>query len=106
MPRRTIYALLIVVAAGGVAGRILSVSRVIEPYLFRDEADPHDQRPLWPTTRPAPMTTLGDNDRSRWDTVRALVDNGTYAIGRRDVDPATRQFTDRGIVTETGGRTS
>ena len=37
--RRTIYALLITVAAGGVAGRTLAV------------------------------TTQADNDRSRWDTV-------------------------------------
>jgi hypothetical protein len=29
------------------------------------------------------MPTHGDNDRSRWVTVRALVDEGTYAIGRR-----------------------
>ena len=37
--------------------------------------------------------------------MRALVDNGTYAIGHRDVDPATGKFVDRGIVTEDGWRT-
>src|SRR5439155_19929769 len=105
MPRRTIYALLITIATGAVAGRIIAVNRVYEPYLYRNEDDPNDQRPLWPRTRPAPMPTLGDNDRSRWDTVRALVDNGTYAIGHRDVDPATGQFVDRGIITEDGWRT-
>ena len=69
--RRSIYALLITVAAGGVAGRILAVS------------------------------TQADNDRSRWDTVRALVDNGTYAIGHRDIDPANpRKYVDSGIMTE------
>jgi hypothetical protein len=73
--RRTIYVLLITVAAGGVAGRILAV------------------------------TTQADNDRSRWDTVRALVDNGTYAIGHRDINPATGKYVDRGISTEEGWQT-
>jgi hypothetical protein len=30
------------------------------------------------------MPTFGSNDRSRWATVRALVDEGTYVIGKRD----------------------
>ncbi len=29
------------------------------------------------------MPTFGSNDRSRWDTVRSLVDYGTFVIGRR-----------------------
>jgi hypothetical protein len=73
--RRGVYALLITVAAGAVAGRILAV------------------------------TTMGDNDRSRWDTVRALVDDGTYVIGHRDIDPASREYVDRGIITEDGWKT-
>src|SRR5438105_9044644 len=104
--RRTIYALLITVAAGAVAGRILAVTRIYEPYLFRNEADPNDKRPgLWPRTRPEPVATQGDNDRSRWDTVRALVDNGTYAIGHRETDPATGKYVDRGIIAEDGWKT-
>jgi len=97
--RRTIYALLITVAAGIVAGRILAVSRVYDTYLYRNEDDPNDQRFHWPRTRPEPMPTHGDNDRSRWDTVRALVDDGTYVIGHRDIDAATNQFVDHGIMT-------
>jgi len=103
--RRTIYMLLITVAAGAVAGRILAVTCIYEPYLYRNEADPKDERPLWPRTRPEPVPTLGVNDRSRWDTVRALVDNGTYAIGHRDIDPTTGTFVDHGIVTEDGWKT-
>jgi hypothetical protein len=102
---RTAYALLITVAAGAVAGHILVMTRVYEPYLYRNESDPQDQRSLWPRTRPEPMPTHGDNDRSRWDTVRALVDNGTYAIGQRDVDAATGKNVDRGIITEDGWKT-
>lgn len=47
---------------------------------------------------PAPLSV---NDLSRWATVRALVDSGTYAIGRRDAlaDAPTR---DSGIMTEPG----
>jgi hypothetical protein len=32
------------------------------------------------------MPTFGANDRSRWVTVRSLVDEGTYVIGRRNKD--------------------
>src|SRR5207245_11647290 len=60
---------------------------------------------LWPRTRPEPVATEGDNDRSRWDTVRALVDNGTYAIGHREIDPGTGKYVDRGIIAEDGWKT-
>jgi hypothetical protein len=49
--------------------------------------------------------SLGDNDRSRWATVRALVDHGTYVIGHRDRNPRTGQYCDRGIITEKGWET-
>ena len=74
--RRTVYTLLIVVAAAIAAARILSVTRL-------------------------PMATFADNDRSRWDTVRALVDNGTYAIGERLSEKGPDgKLVDRGIITE------
>lgn len=44
----------------------------------------------------------GANDCSRWVTVRALVDEGTYVIGHRDHDEQTGGYTDRGIMTEPG----
>ncbi len=80
--RRLVYALLITVAVGGIAGRILSI-------------------------RSNPAPTFGGNDRSRWATVRALVDEGTYAIGRRD--PALvaekNKYGDIGIMEEDGWQT-
>ncbi len=83
--RRLVYVLLITVAATTAAGRIYSAQRLYEPRLTRPEDAPKDdQRGPWPRTRPNPMPTFGDNDRSRWVTVRALVDDGTYAVGRRD----------------------
>ena len=105
--RRLVYTLLIVLAAGQVAGRILSVARVYEPDLSRPPDKPDDPRGLWPKVRPEPMPTHGDNDRSRWDTVRALVDNGTYSIGDRDPARITgdNKYGDAGIITEDGWKT-
>src|SRR5438067_1618541 len=85
--RKLVYALLITVAAGQVAGRIAAASRVYEPELAREESNPADLRSRWPAKRPRPMPTFSSNDRSRWATVRALVDEGTYVIGRRDQRP-------------------
>ncbi len=73
--RRQIYVLLIIIAVGMALGRIVSAQRVYEPA---------NSTQRWPAVRPAAAPTFGANDRSRWDTVRALVDNGTYAIGTRD----------------------
>lgn len=54
-----VYALLIALAAGSMIGRILRVSN-------------------GSTKNPSPF--LSANDRSRWCTIRALADHGTYAI--------------------------
>jgi hypothetical protein len=83
--RRSAYALLIVVAAGMACGHIVSAQRVYEPAQARDVKDPADRRPLWPAERPRPLPLYGSNDRSRWATVRALIDDRTYVIGRRDL---------------------
>jgi hypothetical protein len=83
-PWKSIYALLIVVAVGAGAGRICSASRVYEPELAAEPGKAADRRGSWPVKRPQPMPTFGSNDRSRWATVRALVDEGTFVIGRRD----------------------
>src|SRR5947209_9371433 len=82
-PRSLLVGILITVAVGSAVGRILSTQLVFEPSLHRDDKDPEDRRRLWPKTRPAQMPTFSSNDRSRWATVRALVDHGTYVIGRR-----------------------
>jgi hypothetical protein len=93
--RKLVCTLIIVVAASQVAGRILSVSRLVDP----DTS--------WPDRRPTGTPTHGDNDRSRWDTIRALVDNGTYAIGDRDPSRASadNKYGDQGIITEDGWKT-
>ncbi len=103
--RRYAYALLILVAVAGLAGRIVGVGRVYEPWLSRPPGATDDPRGNWPATRPEPEPTHGDNDRSRWATVRALVEQKTYAVGHRDSDPSTGEYTDRGIAFEDGWKT-
>jgi hypothetical protein len=83
--RRQVYWLLITVALGAAVGRILSAERVYEPSLAPPPGVQADGRhQAWPAEQPPPMPTFGSNDRSRWDTVRALVDEGTFVIGKRD----------------------
>jgi len=72
--RWSIYALLIVLSTGSMVGRIMAVNSVdvlaLETHLHREgRADWSRQRPF-----------LSANDRSRWATVRSLVEQGTYAI--------------------------
>jgi hypothetical protein len=72
--RWSIYLVLIAVSTGAMLGRILAVSSVdviaAERQLqAQGREDWHRQRPF-----------LSANDRSRWATVRALVEHGTYAI--------------------------
>jgi hypothetical protein len=82
---RSASTLLIVIAVAIACGHIVSAQRVYEPSLHRDEANSLDRRPLWPRTRPAPLPMYGSNDRSRWAAVRALVDDGSFVIGKRDL---------------------
>jgi hypothetical protein len=83
--RRHIAVLLIAVAAAAATGRILSSLSVYDPNLFRPANGLlPDPRPPWPDARPGAWPTFGSNDRSRWDAVRALVDQGTWVIGQRD----------------------
>lgn len=70
--RRTAFALLLVVAAGLTAAAIL-----------------------------AAPPAFSVNDQSRWATIRALGDTGSYSIGRR-YPRADGTYEDRGIRTEAG----
>lgn len=72
--RRAVYAILIAVGAAGVAGRIAAVDSVdvaaYENFLKRSGREDWQRR----------FPFLSANDRSRWLTVRALVERGTYSI--------------------------
>jgi hypothetical protein len=82
--RRFVYVLLIVIASATLAGRILSVERVYEPTVSRPADVVNGWRLEWPDDLPPPTPTFSSNDRSRWATARALVDEGHYWIGTRD----------------------
>ena len=69
-----IYWILIALAVGGMSGRILSVNSVDQNALEKYLKEKGNEN--WKKTRPF----LSANDRSRWATVRSLVEHGTYAI--------------------------
>ncbi len=65
-----IYLVLIAVAAGNMTGRLLAVNSVDKAALEKSRGGKEVmQRPF-----------LSANDRSRWMTIRSLVDHGTYEI--------------------------
>lgn len=66
--RKHVYLLLIVLATGGITGRLLNLDSV-DAYQLEDRLDRDLRRPF-----------LSANDRSRWCTVRSLVELGTYEI--------------------------
>ena len=82
--RRWMYHLLIAIAFAVACGRIVSVQRVYEPAFHRDLNKQVDRRPLWPATRPDSNAMFGSNDRARWATIRSLVHDGTYVVGKRE----------------------
>lgn len=75
--------IIILVSVALVAGRIALVTRLLEPALLRKANDPGFSPP-WPGTRPEPTPFISSNDKSRWATVRALTENGTFVVARRD----------------------
>ena len=105
--RRLVYGLLITLAVGLTLGRLASAERVYEPSVHKSDDDPRP-RPKWPKERPEPWPTFGSNDRARWATVRALVEEGTFVVGRRGpaTDDAGRPVPlsrrDSGIIFEDG----
>jgi hypothetical protein len=81
---RSVFVLIIGAAAAMAVGRILSAERVYEPSYSIPKSPASGRASGWPQTVPRPMPTFSSNDRSRWATVRSLVDQGTYVVGKRD----------------------
>ena len=109
--RHMTYLLLIVLVAGMVTGRILAVTavdvNVVEKMRLRTAMKGHrkqlESQGLAGSDLKAAMDRyevkklkqlrlarpfLSANDRSRWCTIRALVDDGTYAIDQIVTDPS------------------
>src|SRR5437762_3378954 len=88
--RRLVYTLVAVTAAAIALGRVMASGEVFPPSWYRSAASPADpsepapKGKVWPKDRPPPLPLLSSNDTSRWATIRALVDHGTYVIGHRD----------------------
>lgn len=99
---RSAVVLLVVVAAACGTGRILTAQRVYEPTMHRVADDTNDRRSNWPAATPRPMPTFSSNDRARWATVRALIDEKTYAVGVRDKTDELPGYKDTGIIFEDG----
>jgi hypothetical protein len=104
LSRRSLYTLLIVVAAAMMLGRICGAELVYEPSLHQNEDEPGFKR-KWPKKVPTPMPTFGSNDRSRWCTIHELATNGTYVIGERHPQPVEPFYYDDGLVTQDGFKT-
>lgn len=101
--RRTAFLLLGAAAIAIAAAKTVGAENVLEPSRYKAaEQSGYGYEPArkWPTERPDPQPTFSSNDKSRWATVRALVDNGTYVIGKR-LDPKNPK-SDVGIKAESG----
>ena len=91
--RRSVYLLLTAVAVAIAAAKVVGAENVYEPSRYTPppdggySADPPDPPRSWPAERPDPMPMFSSNDKSRWATIRALVDERTYVIGKRVYRP-------------------
>jgi hypothetical protein len=89
--RRSLYSLMLVAAAGLMVGRIANVELVYEPSVYAPRPNPYKPGETygrtWPASRPDAWPTLSSNDKARWATVKALVENHTFVIGHREPNP-------------------
>ncbi|HUR54505.1 MAG TPA: hypothetical protein VMZ71_10260, partial [Gemmataceae bacterium] len=89
--RRSVYLLVGAVAVAIACAKVVGAENVLEPSRYKaPTADGYGGEPdrKWPAERPDPTPMFSSNDKSRWATVRALVDNGTYVIGKRSFQDA------------------
>ena len=108
--RRSAYLMLTAAAVAVAAAKVVGAEGVLEPSRYTAPTPdgysgvPPDPPRYWPKDRPEPTPMFGSNDKSRWATVRSLVENGTYAIGTRSFpdggDP--KVYRDAGIITDPG----
>jgi len=112
--RKNVYLLIGAVGVAVMVAKIVGAENVFEPSRYKPATEANfgfdrEGKPErgWPATRPEPSMTFSSNDRSRWATIKALVDNGTYEIGRRsNFQAKTPPFDDIGIIFEGGKLTT
>ncbi|MBX9623724.1 MAG: hypothetical protein K2X82_07905 [Gemmataceae bacterium] len=108
--RRSAYLLLTAAAVAVAAAKVVGAEGVLEPSRYTAptpdgySAVPPDPPRYWPKERPEPTPAHSSNDKSRWATVRALVEDGTYAIGTRSYPDGgnPKRYRDEGIRAEPG----
>jgi hypothetical protein len=102
---RSIPTIIITVATALVFVRIAVVAKLTEADWSIRTGGPVDSAQMTKGGRNVPIHS--DNDRSRWVTVRALLERGTYVIGKRDPAQAsmTNPHGDIGLVFEPGWTT-
>src|SRR5215207_4070200 len=95
--RRSVYLLLSAAAVAVAFAKVVGAELVYEPTRYKaatPEGYGSELEREWPKARPEPTPAYSSNDKSRWATVRALVDDGTFVIGRRvsphPTDPAKK----------------
>jgi hypothetical protein len=103
--RRSAFLLLTAAAVAIAAAKTVGGENVYEPSRYKPgEKGGYGYEPdrPWPEKRPDPVPMFSSNDKSRWATVRALVHDGTYVIGKRtESDPQNpKAYKDEGIVAE------
>jgi hypothetical protein len=103
--RHNVYLVLITCTLGMATGRVLSTERVVEPSLTKGPGAWPGAVFNWPAERPHPGPTFSSNDRARWLTMQAIVEHGTYAIGRR-TEFADGTVKDEGLLFPGGQRFS
>lgn len=105
--RRTCYQVMAVTVIAVAIARIFAAENLVEPSRYTPPTKtafssyPPDPPREWPEDRPEPTPMFSSNDKSRWATIRALVNDGTYVIGKREHYRETSgDFGDTGIVFE------
>jgi hypothetical protein len=105
--RRSLYLLVSAVAVFIAVAKVVGAENLYEPSRYTPPPDGYSSNPpdpprVWPATRPDATPLFSSNDRSRFATIRALVDDGRYSIGTRSYPDGRnpKVFTDSGIVTE------
>jgi hypothetical protein len=107
--RLSFYWLLSCLAIGMCIAKIVGAENVVEPSRYAPPSEAsygadHEAVPkrVWPKTRPEPMPTFSSNDKSRWATIKALVEKQTFVVGQRENWTSTDDYRDSGIIFQDG----
>ncbi len=103
--RRSAYLLIGAVAVFIMVAKIVGGENVVEPSRYAPPSPqsfgadrPDKPKRDWPKARPEPSPFYSSNDKSRWATVRTLVEQGTYVVGKRENFRKETGYTDSGVI--------